>query len=52
MDRHDLTKLSGFYFRIALLSSIFFAFSVFVVFSLHLIYTYSGNTWPGYALLR
>lgn len=52
IDRPALAAISRFYFRIALLNSVFFAVGVFTVFSLHMIYTYSGNLWPGYACLR
>jgi len=52
LGRQELNRISRFYFRIAISTSIFFAFAAFTVFSMELIYTYSGSIWPGYGLLR
>lgn len=47
LGRSEIRKVSGFYLKTAVLSTLMFFLGGMVIFVLHLIYTYHGNPWPG-----
>ncbi|MBI3039741.1 hypothetical protein HYY75_11975 [bacterium] len=52
LKRSEIKVVSKFYFKVAILASIHFALSAFIVYSIYLIYTYRGAEWPGYTILN
>jgi len=52
LGRQEMRSLSRFYLKIAVIASFHFALCALSVYALYIIYTYSGNMWPGYRLIR
>ena len=52
LGRQEMRTLSAFYLKVAVIASFHFALCAMTVYALYLIYTYSGNMWQGYKLIR
>ncbi len=52
LGQQEMKTLSRFYLKVAVIASFHFAACALSVYSLYIIYTYAGNMWQGYQLIR